>query len=104
MAQKINWPHENTLKRMDKKLSRTKGSRVLTADADPVERIKHGLCEAVARYCQEHEMSQRDLANLLDVSESRVSEMVRYRIEKLTIDCIVRHLTKLNKTVKVQVT
>jgi len=103
MAKKINWPEENALKRIDKKLARVKGSRVRPAEVDPVESIKYRLCEAVVRYCVEHEMSQRDLANLLEVSESRVSEMVHYRIEKLTIDRLVRHLAKLKQKVKVQV-
>jgi predicted XRE-type DNA-binding protein len=103
MAKKVNWPSEETLKRMDKKLSRAKGSRVLSTDADPVERIKYSLCEAVVHYCQEHNLSQRDLAKLLEVSESRVSEMVHYRVEKLTIDRLVKHLAKLKQTVKIQV-
>lgn len=103
MAKKLNWPAAETLKRMDKKLSRTKGSAVIPAEADPVERIKQGLCEVVVRYCQEHDLSQRDLAKILEVSESRVSEMVHYRIEKLTIDRLVKHLAKLKRTVKLQV-
>lgn len=103
MAKKINWPSERTLKRMDKKLSRVKGSRGVPTPADPVERIKYSLCEAVVRYCQEHDLSQRDLAKLLDVNESRVSELVHYRIEKLTIDRLVKHLAKLKQTVKIQV-
>jgi predicted XRE-type DNA-binding protein len=103
VARKVKWPSEETLGRLDKKLSRVKGSRVVSADADPVERIKHALCEAVVRYCQDHGLSQRDLAKLLDVSESRVSEMVHYRVEKLTIDRLVKHLAKLKQTVKVQV-
>lgn len=103
MAKKVNWPSEDKLNRMDKKLARAKGSLVLPADADPVTRIKYGLCEAVVRYCQEHELSQRDLAKLLNVSESRVSEMVHYRVEKLTIDRLVRHLANLKQTVHIQV-
>ena len=103
VVKKINWPSEETLKRMDKKLSRAKGSRVLPPDADPVGHIKYNLCKAVVIYCQEHNLSQRDLAKLLDVSESRVSQMVHYRIEKLTIDRLVKHLTRLKQTVKIQV-
>lgn len=103
MPKKINWPSENTLKRMDKKLARTKGSQTLAPDADPVDHIKYGLCEALVRYCLDHKMSQRDLAKLLAVSESRVSEIVHYRIEKLTIDRLVKHLSKLKQKVKLQV-
>lgn len=103
MAKKINWPSSENLKRMDAKLRRVKGSRFVPEDADPVERIKYGLCEILVRYCLNHEMSQRDLAKILDVSESRVSEIVHYRIEKLTIDRLVKHLAKLNQTVKFQV-
>lgn len=100
---KINWPREETLKRMDKKLVRAKGSRLLHPQADQLDRIKYALCEAVVRYCIQHEMSQRELAKLLDVSESRVSEMVHYHLEKLTIDRLVKHLSKLNQNIKVQV-
>lgn len=103
MAKKVNWPNKEDLKRMAKKLARAKGTQSLPPHASPVEQIKYSLCEVVVRYCVEHEISQRELAHILEVNESRVSEMVHYRIEKLTIDRLVKHLTKLKQNIKIQV-
>lgn len=98
-----SWPDEAELTRMDKILAKAKGSRMLPPNAEPVDRIKYDLCQKFVKYCIEHDVTQRELAQLLDVSESRVSEIVHYHIDKLTLDRLIRYLAKLNPKLKFNV-
>lgn len=101
--QKINWPSDSELKAATKKLAKAKGSAGLPPDADTLDRTKYTLCEEFVKYCLAHNISQRDVAAQLDVNESRISEIVRYRIEKLTVDRLIKYLGKLNPKFKLSV-
>ncbi len=100
---KVNWPSEAELKIVDRKLLKAKGSASLSSHSVPLDRFKYALCGEVVKYCVAHDLSQRDLAARLDVSESRISEIVRYRIDKLTVDRLIKYLGKLNPTLKLSV-
>ncbi|MES2801707.1 MAG: XRE family transcriptional regulator [Bdellovibrionota bacterium] len=101
--QKTNWPDQAELKAMDKKMIKAKGSAGIPANADPLDRAKYSLCAEFVKYCLTHDISQRDVAAKLDVSESRISEIVRYRIDKLTVDRLIKYLGKLNPKFKLNV-
>lgn len=101
--QKINWPSESELKTATKKLAKAKGSARLPLDANILDKTKYALCEEFVKYCLAHNISQRDVAAQLEVNESRISEIVRYRIEKLTVDRLVKYLGKLNPKFKLSV-
>jgi len=101
--QKTNWPDQTELKAINKKLAKAKGSAGLSPNADPLDRTKYALCGEFVKYCLAHNISQRDIATQLDVSESRISEIVRYRIDKLTVDRLIKYLGKLNPKFKLYV-
>lgn len=99
MASKVNkkakWPDEAELKAMDKVLAKVKGSAGLPASADTLDHFKYALCGEFVKYCVDHDLTQRDLAEQLEISEARISEIVRYRINKLTTDRLIKYLGKL---------
>lgn len=101
--QKNNWPSESELKIATKKLAKAKGSAGLPPNADVLDKTKYALCEEFVKYCLAHNFSQRAVAAQLDVNESRISEIVRYRIEKLTVDRLVKYLGQLNPKFKLSV-
>jgi predicted XRE-type DNA-binding protein len=47
-------------------------------------------------YKRENNLTQRELAERLGVVESRVSEVLRYRIKKVTLDRLVKYHQTLN--------
>ncbi len=102
-SKKIKWPSDTELKAMDKRLSKATGTADLPPNADLLDRIKYALCGEFIKYCLEHKVSQRELAAELDISESRISEIVHYRIDKLTIDRLIRYLGRLNPKLKFNV-
>jgi predicted XRE-type DNA-binding protein len=96
MSKIPRFPEETELKDIRRRLSRGPASRPLPRDASPLQRAKYQLCEAFVDYCLKHRMSQRELAERLGTNESRVSEIVHYKIDRLTLDRLVKYHGKLN--------
>ncbi|WP_374001689.1 XRE family transcriptional regulator [Bdellovibrio bacteriovorus] len=48
-------------------------------------------------------ITQREMAERLGVTESRVSEILHYHIERFTIDKLLELLAKIRPDVKIQV-
>jgi predicted XRE-type DNA-binding protein len=93
------FPSEKELKTIRKQMSKVKGSMGLSSDATPLERGKYEVCEQILAYMKKKKMSQRELAKALDAPETRVSEIVHYRIEKFTLDRLVIYLQMIKPMV-----
>ncbi|MGE0633245.1 MAG: XRE family transcriptional regulator [Pseudobdellovibrionaceae bacterium] len=100
---KFNYPSEETLRKMDKKLAKVKGSASLPPDASPVDVLKHELCAQFVRYHREYEVSQRELAKIIGLSEARMSEILHYRHGRFTADHLMKYLAKIKPNLKVKV-
>ncbi len=97
------FPSEKELKRIRKKLARTKGTQMLPPDATPLERAKHEICKQILIYKQKKKINQRELAKQLETSETRVSEILHYRIQKFTLDRLVSYLQMIKPMVTLKV-
>lgn len=86
-----NFPSEKELKLIRKKTSRVRGTEMLPPHATALERTKYDLCRRLLIYMRENEMTQRELAKKLGIAESRVSEVLHYRIKKLTLDRLYKY-------------
>jgi predicted XRE-type DNA-binding protein len=69
---------------------------MLPPGASSLDKMKYELCKQLLVYMQDHELTQRELAKKLGVVESRVSEALHYRIQKVTLDRLVRYHQTLN--------
>lgn len=94
---------ERELKEIRRKISRVRGSAMLPVDSSPLERAKFTLCKHLITYMQEKQLSQREFARRLGVVESRVSEIMHYRIKKLTLDRLVKYYQMLDTDFEVKV-
>jgi len=65
--------------------------------------IRADLMIAIEKTIRKRQMTQTSAADLLGVSQSRVSDIKRGRIESFTIDSLVTMLAKLGKAVDVKV-
>ena len=107
MAKKIR-PEQEFLSDKDlaraRRLTQTiKGSNGLPENASSVDRVKYALCEQFVKYAIKNNVSQRQLASELAVSESRVSQIVHYNIQKITIDKLVELLERIQGRVTLKV-
>ena len=100
---KFNYPSEASLKKIDRKLAHAKGSASLPPDATPVDILKHQLCAQFIRYRREHELTQKALSEVIGLREARMSEILRYRHERFTVDHLMTYLAKIKPNLKVKV-
>ena len=106
LKRKTVFPDEVTLKRIREKLSDPKyqgGNLALPEKASEADRAKYQLCQLIARYKREHGLLQKEIARKLGVDESRISDILRGKIESFTLDRLISYAEKLHPKLKVQV-
>lgn len=97
------FPSEKKLKKIREKLEKTKGTLHLNEGATPLEKFRFRLCQEILAYKQDHNMKQRDLANLLEVDEAIVSRILHHRIERLSTDKLIEYLQRLDPSLDLKV-
>lgn len=100
------FPNAATLKKVRDKLSDPDyagGNIALPANASEVERAKYKLCQLIAKYHREHELTQRQLAKKLDIDEARISEILRGKISSFTVDRLLGYAQKVFPRVKIEI-
>jgi predicted XRE-type DNA-binding protein len=100
------FPDEATLKRVRDKLSDpnyTGGNVALPAKASETDRAKYQICQLIARYQREHALLQKEIAAQIGVDESRISDILRGKIESFTLDRLIGYAEKLHPGLKLQI-
>ena len=100
------FPDEVTLKRIRERLSDPNyrgGNLALPKNATEVDRAKYQLCQLIARYQRERGLLQKDIARKIGVDESRISDILRGKIESFTLDRLISYAEKLHPGLRVQV-
>ena len=100
------FPDDKTLKEMRDLLSDPNysgGNLALPQDASAVDRAKYQLCQLMARYQLENHLLQKDIAAKIGVDESRISDILRGKIEDFTLDRLIGYAEKLHPELKVYI-
>jgi predicted XRE-type DNA-binding protein len=104
--EQVRFPDEATLKRVRKKLSDpnyAEGNIALPDKASATDRAKYQLCQLIARYQREHSLLQKEIAIRIGVDESRISDILRGKIEGFTLDRLIDYAEKLHPGLKLQI-
>ena len=64
--------------------------------------VKAALALAIARTIRERGLSQKQAGDILGLAQPRVSDLVRGRLDKFTIDRLLRYLCKLDYDVTIR--
>ena len=99
----MKFPSEKQLAAARKKLNRGMASQLLPPNASPVDRTKYKICEKFVVYLRENQVSQKELAEFLDVDEALVSKILHYHIKEFTTDRLIKYLERLYPKVEVNV-
>ncbi len=110
MKQSFNkkvFPDESILGPIREKLSNPNyknGNFALSDKATEVDRAKYQICQLVAKYHREHNITQREMAKYLEVDESRISDILKGKIESFTLDRLLTYIAKIHPHIKVLIT
>ena len=64
--------------------------------------IRSELMISLRQYIEDAELSQKKAADVFGVHQPRISDLMRGKIDKFTIDKLVNMLARIGKTVKVK--
>ncbi len=106
LGRKKAFPDQATLKRIREKLSDPNyqgGNLAPPENATEVDRTKYQLCQLIAKYQREHGFLQNAIARKIGVDESRISEILRGKIQSFTLDRLIGYAEKLHPGLKVRV-
>jgi predicted XRE-type DNA-binding protein len=96
-------PSNKELNRAKKKLAKVEPTRGLPVNASKTDQLKYELCKQFVMYLRKHEMTQKELAEQLDMEPARLNEIVKYRIELFAVDRLLDYLEELKPDIRVTV-
>jgi predicted XRE-type DNA-binding protein len=74
-----------------------------SAEAAANMRVRADLMIAVQRYVSENALTQLQAAKRLGITQPRLNDLLRGKIDKFSVDALVNMLTKAGKQVSVKV-
>ena len=91
------WPKREDISKVLEKLDENPElySRVVPKDAPLVDQMKRDICAELIVYRREHNLTQRELAQKLEIGEALVSKLLRYHFDEFTLDRLIRYLEVL---------
>lgn len=97
------FPSKERVRRALKKLEKSEGTLAPPANPTRLEKFRHDLQQKFVAYKFDHKISQRELAELLEVDESKVSKILHNRIKEFSTDRLISLYEKLDPKVKLKV-
>ena len=88
---KTTFPSREELKRVRREISRS-NHRVnigLNSNATPTEKAKYELCQDIARYQRENNLTEKTLAQKLGIEERKAEYILFGHISKFTLDKLI---------------
>ena len=92
MSKKTLFPSDQELNEAREELSKSLASKPLAKNATAVEKVKHRICKEFILYKLNQKITQKNLADKLDVDESIVSKILHYHYDDFTIDRLIKYL------------
>ncbi len=97
------WPSQKKLNAVRKKLEKGHASKPLAKNALPVDKVKYHICEQFVIFKNNTKITQKALAQKIDIDESIISKILHYHIEEFTIDRLVKFLAILYPGLEVKI-
>ena len=93
----MKWPPREDIEEFLKMLEANPdlGGRIIPKDAPPLDLMKRDLCAQFIIYKRENKLSQRELAQKLEIDEALMSKILRYYFDEFTLDRLIRYLAIL---------
>ena len=86
-----------------KKVSKVEGSLAPPANPTPLEKFRFDIQQMFVSYKMDHKISQREMADRLEIDESKVSKILHNRLEDFSTDRLINLYGKLNPKVQLRV-
>ena len=99
----MRYPSKKKLAEMDKKLKKLGGTLMVGPSSSSAEKFRWELCQNLVRYMVQNGLTQVEFAKLLGVDQSRISEIVNHRIDKVSTDKLISYNELINPKVEFKI-
>ena len=99
----MGMPSKSQIKRVLKGLEKAEGTLALNPGASALEKFRWDLHQKFVRYVREKGITQKRLAEILEIDEAKVSKILRHRIDEFSTDRLITLYQKLDPEVRLKV-
>jgi predicted XRE-type DNA-binding protein len=89
----MSYPNqERIFKVLDKiNAGKIKSTELIDKSASPIDKMKFNICQAILLFKREHNFSNLELSEILDVGPAVVSRITHCRIAKFKVDSLLNY-------------
>lgn len=99
----MGFPNKTEINEVLKGLENKKGTLALSADATPLDKFRFSICQKFLKYKREHNISQKELSEILGIDEAKMSKILRHRIKEFSTDRLVNLYMIIDPTLEISV-
>ena len=99
----MGMPTKSQIQKALKDLEKAEGTLALDSNASALERFRWDLHQKFVRYVREKGITQRKLAEFLEIDEAKVSKILRHRLDEFSTDRLITLYQKLDPEVRLKV-
>lgn len=99
----MGFPSKEKIKRALKKMKGTDGTLALDPDSTALDRFRWELHQKFVKYRRVKNLSQRELADLLQIDAGKISKILHHRLDEFSTDRLINLYEKLDPNVKLRV-
>ena len=99
----MGMPSRAEIKKVLKKLEKAEGSLAPPENPSPLERFRFDIQQKFVRYILKTKISQREMAEMLGIDETKVSKILRNRLDDFSTDRLISLYEKINPKIKLKV-
>jgi predicted XRE-type DNA-binding protein len=99
----MGFPTKSEIKKVLKKIEKSPGTLALPENPSPLQKFRHDIQQRFVAYKLEKDISQKELAEALEIDEAKVSKILRNRIDEFSTDRLISLYERINPRVKLKV-
>lgn len=99
----MGFPSRSEIKRVLKELENVEGTLILGSEASPLEKFRWEICKKFIVYKRKHQITQKELANIIGVDEPKMSKILHNRLDEFSTDRLIELYTKIEPNLKLMI-
>ncbi|MNJ98513.1 Helix-turn-helix domain protein [compost metagenome] len=97
------FPSKERTRKALKHLEKSAGTLSLAANPTALEKFRWDICQHFLTYKRKNKCTQKQMAELVDIDESKISKILHHRIDEFSTDRLISIYEKLNPRVQLRV-
>lgn len=99
----MGWPSRKEIKKVLKQLEKVEGTLAQPPNPTPLEQFRFEIQQKFVSYKRKNNISQKEMSEFLGIDESKVSKILRNRLDEFSTDRLINLYGKINPKVKLKI-